>query len=141
MTNPVLEMRGITKRFQGVLALDSVALEVYPGEIVALAGENGAGKSTLMKILGGIYQPDEGTIHIDGREAVIRSVSDAITRRLGFIHQELNVIDNLDLAENIFLGREPVWGGPLKLVERQKMHAEAEIYLKRLGLDAPSRAP
>ena len=132
-------MKGITKRFPGVLALDRVDLEVYPGEIVALAGENGAGKSTLMKILGGIYQPDEGTIRIDGCEAVISSVSDAITRRLGFIHQELNVIDNLDLADNMFLGREPVWGGPLKLVERKKMHKEAEVYLKRLGLDIPSR--
>jgi ribose transport system ATP-binding protein len=134
-------MRGISKRFDGVLALDTVDLEVYAGEIVALAGENGAGKSTLMKILGGIYQPDEGAIRIDGREAVIRSVSDAITRRLGFIHQELNVLDNLDVAENIFLGREPVWGGLLKLVERQKMYAEAEVYLKRLGLDVPSRTP
>src|SRR5262249_30742080 len=141
MTNPGIEMRGITKRFDGVLALDGVDLEVYPSEIVALAGENGAGKSTLMKILGGIYLPDEGTIRIDGRQAVIRSVSDAISRRLGFIHQELNVIDNLDLAENIFLGREPVWGGPFKLVERQRMHADAGIYLKRLGLDVPSRTP
>ncbi|HWP44035.1 MAG TPA: sugar ABC transporter ATP-binding protein, partial [Blastocatellia bacterium] len=138
---PILEMRGISKRFPGVVALDDVDLEVYPGEIVALAGENGAGKSTLMKILGGIYQPDSGTLRIDGQEVIIHSVADAISRRLGFIHQELNVLDNLDVAENVFLGREPVWGGPLKLVDRQKIHAEADLYLRRLGLDIDSRTP
>jgi ribose transport system ATP-binding protein len=134
-------MKRITRRFPGVLALDGVDLEVYPGEIVALAGENGAGKSTLIKILAGIYQPDEGTLLFDGRETVIRSVADATRRRLGFIHQELNVIDNLDVAENIFLGREPVVGGPLRLIERRPMHAEAEVYLKRLGMDISSWTP
>jgi ribose transport system ATP-binding protein len=141
MTSPILEMKGITKRFPGVVALDSVDLEVYPGEIVALAGENGAGKSTLMKILGGIYQPDSGALRIDGQGVVIRSVADAINRRLGFIHQELNVLDNLDIAENVFLGREPVWGGPLKLVDRGRIHAEADVYLERLGLNLSSRTP
>src|SRR5215813_2942602 len=139
MTNPVIEMRGITKRFDGVLALDGVDLCVYSAEIVALAGENGAGKSTLMKILGGIYQPDAGALCIDGREVVIRSVSDAIARGIGFIHQELNVLDNLDVAENVFLGREPVWGGPLRLVDRRKIHDDADVFLKRLGLDISSR--
>jgi len=132
-------MKGIGKRFPGVVALDSVDLEVYPGEVVALAGENGAGKSTLMKILGGVYQPDEGHIRIDGEEVMIRSVSDAISRGIGFIHQELNVLDNLNIGENVFLGREPLWGGPLKLVDRQKIHSQTEVYLKRLGLDVPSR--
>jgi ribose transport system ATP-binding protein len=141
MINPILEMKGISKRFPGVVALDAVDLEVYPGEIVALAGENGAGKSTLMKILGGIYQPDSGSLRIDGEEVVIRSVSDAINRRLGFIHQELNALDNLDIAENVFLGREPVWAGPLKLVDRQRIHTEADVYLKRLGLNISSRTP
>jgi ribose transport system ATP-binding protein len=141
MTNPILEMKGISKRFPGVVALDSVDLEVYPGEVVALAGENGAGKSTLMKILGGVYQPDEGHIRIEAQEVVIRSVSDAISRGIGFIHQELNVLDNLSIGENVFLGREPVWGGPLRLVDRQKLHAQTEIYLKRLGLNVPSQTP
>ena len=141
MSTPILQMNGISKSFPGVIALDGVDLEVYRGEIVGLAGENGAGKSTLMKILGGIYQPDTGTLHIDGQEIQIRSVSDSISKGIGFIHQELNVLDNLDVAENVFLGREPVWGGPLKLLDRQKMHAEADIYLKRLGLDISSRTP
>ena len=141
MTSPILEMKGISKGFPGVIALDSVDLEIYPGEIVALAGENGAGKSTLMKILGGIYQPDSGQLRIDGHEVVIRSVADAINRKLGFIHQELNVLDNLDIAENVFLGREPVWAGPLKLVDRKRIHAEADVYLERLGLNLSSRTP
>lgn len=141
MTNPILEMKGISKRFPGVVALDAVDLEVYPGEVVALAGENGAGKSTLMKILGGVYQPDDGHIRIDGQEVLIRSVSDATGHGIGFVHQELNVLDNLSIGENVFLGREPTWGGPLKLVDREKIHADTEVHLKRLGLDLPSRTP
>ena len=105
-------MSSISKRFPGVVALDRVDLDVYPGEVVALAGENGAGKSTLMNILGGIHQPDSGTLRIDNTETTIHSVSDAINLGIGFIHQELNVFDNLTIAENVFLGREPVWGGP-----------------------------
>jgi ribose transport system ATP-binding protein len=139
MSSPILEMREISKRFPGVIALDSVNLEIYPGEIVALAGENGAGKSTLMKILGGIYQPDGGTLFIDGQETTISSVSDSINKGIGFIHQELNVLDNLNIAENVFLGREPTWGGPLKLVNRQRLHAETVIYLERLGLNVSSQ--
>lgn len=141
MNSPILEMTGISKRFPGVVALDAVDLEVFPGEIVALAGENGAGKSTLMKILGGVYQPDAGHISIAGEKVTIHSVSDAINLGIAFIHQELNVLDNLNIAENVFLGREPVWGGPLRLVDRQKMHAQTEIYLKRLGLEIPSQMP
>src|SRR5919199_404730 len=104
MTTPSLEMKGIGKRFPGVIALNKVDLSVYPGEIVALIGENGAGKSTLMKILGGVHQPDEGTILIDGKAVVINSVADAIRLGVGFIHQELNVLDNLDVGGNVFLG-------------------------------------
>src|SRR2546425_3808723 len=103
MLSPILEMKGITKRFPGVVALDHVDLEIYPGEVVALIGENGAGKSTLMKILGGLYQPDEGPIVIDGQPVTIHSVADALNLGIAFIHQELNVLDNLDVAANIFL--------------------------------------
>jgi ribose transport system ATP-binding protein len=141
MNRPLLQMSGIKKRFPGVVALDGVDLEVYPGEIVALAGENGAGKSTLMNILGGIHQPDSGYLLIDDDEIVLDSVSDAIDRGIGFIHQELKVLDNLDVAENVFLGREPVWAGMLRLVDRQKIHAQADLYLKRLGLNISSRTP
>jgi ribose transport system ATP-binding protein len=138
---PLLKMSSISKRFPGVVALDGVDLEVYPSEIVALAGENGAGKSTLMNILGGIHQPDSGSLRIDGDELVIHSVSDAIQKGIGFIHQELNVLDNLDIAENVFLGREPVWAGPLRLIDRQQIHSQADLCLKRLGLNVSSRTP
>lgn len=130
-------MKGISKRFPGVVALDGVDLEVYPGEVVALIGENGAGKSTLMKILGGIYQPDAGTIKIDGQPVTIHTVRDAINAGIGFIHQELNVLDNLDVAGNVFLGREPKRGG--FLIDSEKIHAQTRIYLDRLGLDVSSR--
>src|SRR5438132_14179718 len=141
MLSPILEMKGISKRFPGVVALDNVDLEIYPGEVVALIGENGAGKSTLMKILGGVYQPDEGTILINNQAITIHSVADAIHLGIGFIHQELNVLDNLDVAANIFLGREPRWGGFLKLIDRSTMYAESQTHLARLGLDVSSRTP
>ncbi|HJQ22985.1 MAG TPA: sugar ABC transporter ATP-binding protein [Blastocatellia bacterium] len=141
MADAVLEMRGVTKRFPGVVALNSVDLDVYPAEVVALIGENGAGKSTLMKIIGGVYQPDEGQLRIDGQPVVIHSVSDAIRLGVGFIHQELNVLDNLDVAGNIFLGREPVRGGPLRLIDRRRMEREARSYIGRLGLVVSPHTP
>ena len=132
-------MKGISKRFPGVVALDNVDLEIYPGEVVALIGENGAGKSTLMKILGGVYQPDEGSIVINDQTVSVHSVSDACDLGIAFIHQELNVLDNLDVAGNIFLGCEPRWGGFLNLIDRKKMYAEGQTYLKRLGLEVSSK--
>ena len=131
-------MRGIEKRFGGVRALKGVDFEISAGEVVALAGENGAGKSTLMKILGGVYQPDAGEIHIDGDPVVIRGVSDATKYGISFIHQELNVLENLDVAANVYLGREPLKGGFLKLIDSKRMHKDAALYLKRLGLDVPT---
>ncbi|MEQ1642747.1 MAG: sugar ABC transporter ATP-binding protein [Pyrinomonadaceae bacterium] len=139
MTSPILEMRKISKRFPGVIALDAVDLVVYPGEVVALAGENGAGKSTLMKILGGVYQPDEGSIAVNGQETKIRSVGDATAKQIGFVHQELNVFENLTVAENVFLGREPRQLG--FLIDRKKLNSDTEIYLKRLGLDVSGKKP
>ena len=114
----MLEMSGISKRFPGVTALDSVEFSVGRGEVVALVGENGAGKSTLMKILAGIYRPDSGTIHFHGQPVSIRSPRESSQLGIGIIHQELEVIDTLDVAANIFLGREPTWAGPLRLVDR-----------------------
>jgi ribose transport system ATP-binding protein len=130
-------MQGIEKRFGGVHALRGVDFDISAGEAVALVGENGAGKSTLMKILGGVHQPDAGTISIDGAPAHIQSVSDAIKHGIAFIHQELNVLDNLDVAANVFLGREPVRGGFLNLIDRKRMRAETRTYLGRLGLNVP----
>ncbi|MEA2174628.1 MAG: ribose transport system ATP-binding protein, partial [Blastocatellia bacterium] len=141
MSVPLLDMKGICKRFPGVVALDQISLSVHPAEVLALVGENGAGKSTLMKIIGGIYGPDEGTIRLDDAPVEIHSVSDAIRLGISFIHQELNVFDNLDLAGNIFFGREPRKWGWLSLIDRERMHASAQTYLRRLGLDISSRTP
>lgn len=141
MATPILQMRKVEKRFPGVHALKSVDLEVAAGKVVALIGENGAGKSTLMKILGGVEQPDGGEILIDGRAVAIENVSDASAYGIAFIHQELNVLDNLDVAANVFLGREPVYGGPLRLINRRKINEETEALLKRLGLNISPKTP
>lgn len=137
----LLELKGICRRFPGVIALDDVDLDVYPGEIVALIGENGAGKSTLMKIIGGVIQPDAGTMRFAGREVIVRSPREAGLQGIEFIHQELSVLDNLDVAANIFLMREPTYGGPLKLIDRQRIYVEADKYLLKVGLEISSRTP
>ena len=134
MGAPVLQLRNIQKRFLGVHALKGVSLDVHPGEVVALLGENGAGKSTLMKIAGGIEQPDSGEVLIDGARVVVRDVHTATSHGIAFIHQELNLLDNLDVAGNVLLGREPTGWGPLRLVDRRKMHAIVQPYLAQVGL-------
>src|SRR5215475_8915910 len=138
---PILEMTGISKRFPGVVALDQVSLTVATGEIVALIGENGAGKSTLMKILGGAISRDTGTVKIDSEAVEIRSPREASARGIEFIHQELSVLDNLDVGANIFLRREPTFGGPLKLADRKRIYTESDALLKKLGLNLSSRTP
>jgi ribose transport system ATP-binding protein len=138
---PALQMKGVSKRFPGVVALDSVDLEVYPGEILALIGENGAGKSTLMKILGGVTMCDAGTIAIGGKSVEINSPREATQLGIEFIHQELSVLDNLDVAANIFLRREPTKFGWLGIIDRQRIYNEADQFLRRLGLDISSRTP
>src|ERR1044072_4295548 len=116
-SQPFLELNGITKTYPGVVALADVSLAVGRGEIVGLIGENGAGKSTLMKVLGGVIAPSAGTIKVDGREHSALSVNDAIQSGIAFVHQELNLFDNLDVAANVFIGREPLKGGFMKLVD------------------------
>ena len=133
-----LQMSGISKRFPGVTALDSVALDVEQGEVVALVGENGAGKSTLMKILAGIHQPDSGTIRINGEPVLIRSPRDSARQGIGIIHQELEVIDSLDIAGNVFLGREPTRGA-LRFIDRKKIEADTIAVLARLNLQLSPR--
>jgi len=138
---PLLEMEGISKRFPGVVALDQVNLTVGEGEVVALIGENGAGKSTLMNIVGGAIARDGGTIKINGEPVQINSPRDAAAHGIEFIHQELSVLDNLDVAANIFLRREPTFGGFLKLIDRGRIYKEADVLVRKLGLDVSSRTP
>ncbi len=106
-----LELRGITKRFPGVLANDDVSLSVGPGEVVALLGENGAGKSTLMNVLYGLYTPDEGTVAVDGQPVVFDSSADAIDAGVGMVHQHFMLVPVFTVAENVVLGQEPTGAG------------------------------
>ncbi len=130
----LLRVENIQKRFGGVRALKGVSFDVSEAEIVAIIGENGAGKSTLMKTLGGVHAPDEGQIFVDDVPVSIGGVTDSMKCGIAFIHQELNVLDNLDVAANVFLGREPLKGGPFKLVDQAVMRRETEKYLSQLGL-------
>jgi ribose transport system ATP-binding protein len=138
VVTPLVEGRGISKRFPGVRALDDVSLAVAPGEVLAIIGENGAGKSTLLKILAGVQPPDSGELLVDGEPVRFRGVEDALARGIALIHQELNLADNLDLAGNIFLGREPRRFGLLDLA---LMHREAAGWLGRVGLDLDPATP
>src|SRR5258708_14900070 len=122
---PFLEVRGLTKSFPGVRALDGVGLRAAAGEVLAVVGENGAGKSTLMKILAGVYQPDAGEIFLDGRAIRFTGVRDALNHGIVLIHQELNLADNLSVTANLFLGRERLRGGPLGCLNRPAMTPQA----------------
>jgi ribose transport system ATP-binding protein len=139
LTEPLLKMSAISKRFPGVVALDRVDLDVAAGEIVGLVGENGAGKSTLMKILAGIHRADAGVIAFDGVPAMLHGPADAARLGIAIIHQELELIDTLDAAGNVFLGREPHHGGPLRLLDRRRMEADTERQLARIGARIPAR--
>lgn len=127
----LLEMKGITKSFPGVKALDGVNFSLKSGEIHALLGENGAGKSTLMKILSGVYQKDQGEILLDGKPVVVNGPREAQKMGVGIIHQELNLVPALTAMENIFLGQEPkhFFG----FVDKGEMRRRAGDLLKRLG--------
>ena len=127
----LLALRGIRKRFGGVVALDGVDFELRGGEIHALLGENGAGKSTLINILGGIHRPDEGDIRVAGEPVRIGNVSDADRLGIRLIHQELALAPNLSIAENLFLGREPTRFG---LLDRRRLVADAVRLRDELGV-------
>ena len=138
---PFLRLSGVRKSYPGVLALAGFDLEVRPGEVIGLVGENGAGKSTLMKILGGIVAPDSGTIEIDDVCHTRLSVADSMTAGIAFVHQELNLFDNLDVAANVYIGREPRKYGFLNLVDREKQRAAVAPLLRRLGANFSPDAP
>src|SRR5438445_424685 len=132
-TTPFLSLENVRKTYPGVVALDGFSMEVRPGEVIGLVGENGAGKSTLMKILGGVTTPDTGTITVDGTAHKGLSVEGSLGSGIAFVHQELNLFENLDVAANIFFGREPLRAGPLKLVDRTKLREMVAPLLKRVG--------
>jgi ABC-type sugar transport system ATPase subunit len=133
---PVVRMRSITKRFGGVVALDSVDLDAYAGEVLAIVGDNGAGKSTLIKILTGVYQPTLGSMELDGQPFSMSSHSDAIAAGVDAVYQNLAIADHLTPAENLFLGTEltkSVFG--LRVLDNKRMRAEAiETLNNRLGV-------
>lgn len=137
MAECILQMKGISKSFPGVKALSNVSFEVYPGEVHALMGENGAGKSTLMKILNGIYQPDEGEIIFNGKKVVLTSPYEALKTGISMVYQELNPILDMTIAENIFIGREPM--KKKMLIDDKKLYADAKELLKKFKLSLDPR--
>ncbi|KIQ93743.1 Ribose import ATP-binding protein RbsA [Anoxybacillus thermarum] len=131
---PFIQMKGIKKAFHQHLVLDGVDFEVCAGEVHALMGENGAGKSTLMKILTGMYEKDTGTITVDGKEVHYRHPKEAERDGIVFIHQELNIIPTLTVAENVFLGREYTIG-KTGWIRQKEITNEVRTYLQKLGMD------
>ena len=136
---PVLRLEGIVKTFPGVRALDGVSFGVLPGEVHALMGENGAGKSTLMKVLGGVYQPDEGQIIVNEARVQMSSPLDAKAKGIVFIHQELSLAEELSVAENIYLGELP--RKSFGRVDWEKLYSQTNEILERLrvGFNAKTR--
>lgn len=135
-----MEMRGVSKSFPGVKALDNISLKVRPGTVHALMGENGAGKSTLMKCLFGIYSMDEGEIYVEGEKQHIASPNDALHKGLAMVHQELQPVPERSIGENMYLGRYPTKGlGPIKIVDHKKMNEESSKWLKEVKLDFDPR--
>ena len=138
VVSPLLEMRGITKRFPGVTALDGVDFELERGEVHVILGENGAGKSTLIKMLSGAYQPDEGEILFEGEPVRIHSAAVAQGLGISTIYQEFNLVPQLTVAENVFLGRQP---RRLGIVDRRRMREEARRLLERIKVRVDPDAP
>lgn len=136
---PLLEVRNITKVFPGVKALDNVDMQLASGEVRALVGENGAGKSTLIKIIAGVYQPNEGQIFIDGKQEEIADPYHALKLGIAPVHQEVNLEPYLSVAENIFIGRQPK--SRFGLIDYDRMNREATEWLKLLGVTIEPTLP
>ena len=136
MSDPILKVEGISKGFPGVQALKDVHLEVRSGEVLVLVGENGAGKSTLMKILSGIYTRDEGTITFEGEPVEFTSPLQAQQLGVTIIHQELNMMPDLTVAQNIYIGREPKVG---PFVSERRLNQQTAELLQRLDIHLDPR--
>ena len=137
---PVLQLVDVSKRFPGVVALDGVSFDLYPGEVHVLVGENGAGKSTLVKLLSGIYQPDGGEIYFAGQPVQLRTPHAAQQLGISTVHQELNLIPHLDVGKNIYLGREPM-RGKTGVIDWSALYAGAAQQLARLGIALDPHTP
>src|SRR6185436_5258161 len=129
--NALLRMKDISKSFPGVQALDGVSLDIHTGEILGLIGENGAGKSTLMKIVSGVYQMDSGQLFLQGQPIQIQNPHHAQQLGISIIYQEFNLMPNLNVMENIFIGREP---GRSVFVNRRQLQENTQKLLNRLGV-------
>ena len=136
---PLLRVVDLCKHFGGLVAVDNVSMEVYPGEVVGLVGDNGAGKSTLIKMVSGVYHPDGGQIFLEDEEVHFDTPMEARDRGIETIYQDLALCENLDATVNIFLGREPMRRqlGFLNVVDRKHMLAESEIALDHLDIEIP----
>lgn len=137
---PVVSMRGISKRFGGVIALDNVNLDAYAGEVLAIVGDNGAGKSTLIKVLTGVYQPTQGELEMDGQPFAMSSHADAIAAGIDAVYQNLAIADHLTPAENLFLGSELTTSflGIEVLNNRRMKKIAADTLRERLGVELKS---
>jgi D-xylose transport system ATP-binding protein len=132
---PVIEVKGISKRFGQVQALKDVDFEVHEGEVVGLVGDNGAGKSTLIKILAGTHQPDTGHYYFGGREVHVRTPRDATQLGIATVYQDLALCDNLDVVDNLFLGREEL--GRLPVLSEERMEQRSREVLHDLAVKIP----
>jgi ribose transport system ATP-binding protein len=136
---PILEIRNVSKHFSGIYALKNVGLQVFPGQVTAVIGENGAGKSTLMKIISGVHQDFEGNVLLNGKAVTFKNPKEAAENGVVIIHQELNLIPNLSVTENLFLGQELT--NRFGLLDYQQMHKKAKQLLDRLQMDIDPRTP
>jgi fructose transport system ATP-binding protein len=138
INHPILQTRGVSKRFGSVTALEGVDFELYPNEIMALVGDNGAGKSTLIKILSGAYQPDEGEVLMDGQHVAFHNPMDARRHGIETVYQDLALAPALDIASNLFLGREErrrgILGSVFRNLDAPRMRAEAAEYMASLKI-------
>jgi D-xylose transport system ATP-binding protein len=131
--NPILELKGVSKSFGAVQALFEVDFHVAPGEVMALVGDNGAGKSTLIKCIAGIYTIDSGEVRFEGQPVTIHGPKDSARHGIEVVYQDLALADNLDVVQNMYLGREEV-GGPLRALDEVKMEKRANETLSSLSV-------
>jgi ABC-type sugar transport system ATPase subunit len=139
--DPILQAMNLTKRFGGLTAVDDVSLDVFAGEVVGLVGDNGAGKSTFIKMISGVYQPNEGRVFFNGEEATFAGPREAREMGIETIYQDLALAENLDASSNIFLGREvkkSFLGGVVHTLDRSHMYDESNMILDKLDIHIPS---